>query len=462
MVGGDTETIDRDRGPAGPPRAPHLFVVLEAARPLAGGARYSLAGVADIAIGRGPAHLARRSTVGGKPTLALTLPDPSISSTHAAISRTPTGWLIEDRGSKNGIVIDGVAQRRAYLDDDAVFELGHAMFVLRTVETPAGTPDDLVEPAAGGTSGMATLLPRLAHDLAEARAIAATTRASILILGPTGSGKELCARAMHAASGRKGPFVAVNCAAIPAELMESELFGYRKGAFSGATEDRRGLVAVSSGGTLFLDEVGDLPAPAQAAILRVLQEREVRAVGSTTTESVDLRVVAATHKDLGGGGGFRDDLFARLAGHVVTLPAVAQRREDLGVLIASLLPKITGDPARVSVTVEAARALVAHDWPRNVRELEACLVRACSLAAGAAIDRAHLPDAVRDASFDDETTPYDAPLDADDQARRERLVALLEAHRGNVTEVARQMATLRQTVQKWIKRYRIDVQRYRT
>src|SRR5437588_230906 len=173
--------------------------------------------------------------------------------------------------------------------------------------------------------------------------LGARARIPVLLLGETGTGKELIARAVHDLSGRTGPFLAVNCGALPETLVESELFGYRKGAFSGAYEDRPGLVRSSDKGTLLLDEIGSLPLPAQAALLRVLQEEEVVPVGATRPLRVNLRVVAATHEDLGVLASqelFRADLLARLSGFTLDLPPVRERREDVGLFLTSLLRKL--------------------------------------------------------------------------------------------------------------------------
>jgi len=271
-----------------------------------------------------------------------------------------------------------------------------------------------------------------------------------VIGGPTGTGKERVAQQIHAFSKRSGTFVPVNCGALPAGLVESELFGHKKGAFSGAIADAPGLVAASSGGTLFLDEIGDLPPPAQAALLRVLEEHEVRAVGSTATTAVDLRVVAATHRDLDemvDEEKFREDLLARLAGFEVALPPLAERRVDLGVMLGEIIPD-------AQLAAAAVRALFAYAWPRNIRELVRAVERAAALAGGGEITASHLPDEIAAAKF---AAP--APPVAD--ARRDELVALLEKHHGNVSKVAAELGRVRQQVQRWIKRYAIDPERYR-
>ena len=228
--------------------------------------------------------------------------------------------------------------------------------------------------------------------------------------------------------------------------MVSALFGENKGVFSGAGEDRAGLVETAHNGTLFLDEIGDLPLDAQAALIRTLELGEVRRVGDTRTRRLDVRVVAATHRDLEAmarEGTFREDLLARLSGHVLALPTLATRMVDLGLLIAALLRELAPD-RELTVSTVATRALLAYSWPRNVRELRRCLERAVSLAT-TRIEPAHLPDwAAEDAD--------DTPLDANDAARRDELIRLLVEHDGNISAVSRAMGKVRPQVQRWLAR----------
>ncbi|MFN0253916.1 MAG: sigma 54-interacting transcriptional regulator, partial [Kofleriaceae bacterium] len=283
----------------------------------------------------------------------------------------------------------------------------------------------------------------------------ASSPTSLLINGPTGSGKEVAARSVHAASKRAGPFVPVNCGALPRDLVESMLFGHRRGAFSGAIDDEIGLVRSSHRGTLFLDEIGDLPLPAQAALLRVLQEREVMAVGSTRTVSVDLRVVAATHRDLAAmvaAGTFRADLLHRLAGFTVTLPSLAERPADLGLLVARILPQHALDrPMQFHPRV--ARSLLTHQWPGNIRELAQVIGAAVALAGTGLITLDHLPAPMR------EPSPSIAALESID---RDRLVALLDEHRGNVRAIARSLAKDPVQIRRWLRKHKLDAARFRS
>src|SRR5690606_25971381 len=206
------------------------------------------------------------------------------------------------------------------------------------------------------------------------------------------------ARELHRLSGRQGPFCAVNCAAIPAHLIESELFGWKRGAFSGADRDRVGLVRAAHRGTLLLDEIGDMPLDAQAKLLRVLQTKEVLPLGGTQPERVDVRFVAATHQDLARlqrEGRFRQDLYARLNEYELRLPPLRERKEDVYALVRAFLAR-HGRPD-LSPSVPFMVALLHHDWPYNVRELEAAVKRALTLAEGLTLEPELLPEAVREA-----------------------------------------------------------------
>jgi transcriptional regulator of acetoin/glycerol metabolism len=444
----DTGSDETNKADAAAPRAvPHLIRVFAAHAPEEPPQRHALLGLDEVEIGRAP--VSRRSgsrlRVGVSGTWA--------SERHARIVRALGRWQIEDLESKNGTWINGTRVTRSVLADRDVVEIGHTLFVyLRGIVWSEAEGAD-----AGAVSpldGVPTLYPELAGILGQLASIATSTT-SLVICGPTGSGKEVVARSIHVASKRSGPFVPVNCGALPRELVESMLFGHRRGAFSGAVDDEVGLVRSSHRGTLFLDEIGDLPLQAQAALLRVLQEREVMAVGSTRTVPVDLRVVAATHRDLAAmvaQGTFRADLLHRLTGFMVALPPLNERPADLGLLITRILAQVAPDRI-VDFHPRVARALFSYRWPGNIRELAQVIGAAVSLAGTGSITVDHLPAAMRSPS---------AATTAMDGIDRDRLLALLDEHRGNVRAIARALGKDPVQIRRWLRRHSLDADRFRT
>ena len=275
--------------------------------------------------------------------------------------------------------------------------------------------------------------------LDEAEQVAATD-AAVLIHGETGTGKELLAQAIHDASARRdGPFVAVNCGAIPEALLESELFGHVRGAFTGAQRDHPGLIRSAAGGTLFLDEVGDMPLALQVKLLRVLQERQVRPVGGTRALPLDVRIVAATHRDLDAArrdGSFRDDLYWRLAVVVFTLPPLRERREDIPALAQHFLAALAGKyrkPLR-GFAPDAMALLARAPWPGNVRQLFNAVEKCVALAGDADSVGAALVERAVERSGDDGVEPFD---EARRRFERDYLVQLLRLTGGNAALAAR-------------------------
>ena len=452
-----TQTHERRSGPG--KGQPYLFLTLRCDHPLEGGARFSFQGADQVSVGRGGALQVERQQ-GETSSIRISLPDGRMSSRHARLQRVLGAWMIEDAGSKNGTFVDGKRVTTSPLADGALVELGHSFFVFREAlprAEPALIEQRALKPLA---RGMATLSPAFALEL-ERVATFARSQVPVLVSGQTGTGKELIASAIHQLSGRPGPFVAVNCGAIAPNLVESELFGYRKGAFSGALEDRPGLVRSSEHGTLLLDEIGDLPLATQAALLRVLQESEVLPVGGTRPVKVDLRVVAATHRDLGALAAqdrFRRDLLARLDGARIMLPALRERREDFGLILSALMAK-TGEMARDLIfSADAARALLLHSWPLNVRELEKCLASAVLLARDGRVELEHLRETVFGVPKPVAPPQGVAPEGLREAGRRlrEQLIELLRANGGNVTAAARMMGKARTQVQRWLRRFEID------
>jgi two-component system response regulator GlrR len=298
-------------------------------------------------------------------------------------------------------------------------------------ETPA-PPDESL--------GAATIISRsrvMAELLAEARLVAAS-EASVLIRGESGTGKELLAQAIHAASPRAGrPFVAVNCGAIPESLLESELFGHEKGAFTGAVAKHRGLFQAADGGTLFLDEIGDMPPALQVKLLRVLQERQVRPVGASAAIPVDVRLLSATHRDLDAAmaeGQFREDLYYRLNVVSLQLPPLAQRREDIPLLAQHFLQRLAQKYRKPlnGFAPEALKALSTAAWPGNVRQLHNVVEQVCALATTPLIPLPLVQRALRLPGM--EVLPY---AEARRRFEHAYLVDLLKLTDGQVADAAR-------------------------
>jgi DNA-binding NtrC family response regulator len=451
-------------------------------------------------------------TMGREADNTLSIPEAAVSRHHARFERRADGhvWVV-DAPSMNGTFVNGRRVREQALVAHDVLRIGDTLFryvdkgiygygayridggVVRQARPFTHGVED---PYLIGGYQVDAVLDRIAK--------VAKTTISVVVTGESGTGKELVAREVHRLSGRKGQFQAINCAALPENLIESELFGYRRGAFSGAVSDKMGLVRAAHGGTLFLDEIGDMPLEAQAKLLRVLQEREVLPIGATVAERVDIRVVCATHRDLEANvanGTFRGDLHARLREVTVRLPPLRERREDLYPLVLHFLGKVGLTPAAVSFPFMFA---VAHyDWPYNVRELESALRVAVTLSGGEPLDVQHLPDAARGAlenlgggapngtsvapartTLRDQQDGLGALVAStgtaavsesradsragDGHERRSdkpsaaELVALLELHRGNIAAVGASLGKHRMQVHRWLRAYNIDINDFRT
>ena len=289
----------------------------------------------------------------------------------------------------------------------------------------------------GWLDGMVFRSRCMAELMEEARVVAATD-ASVLIRGESGSGKEVLARAIHRASPRsKAPFVAINCGAIPEQLLESELFGHVRGAFTGATSEHGGLFKAADGGTLFLDEIGDMPLALQVKLLRVLQDQAVRPVGATRADPVDVRVLSATHRDLEvamAEGQFREDLYYRLDVVTLTLPRLDDRREDIPLLANHFMQQLVAKYAKgiTGIAPEALEALSTATWPGNVRQLYNVIEQCCALATTSLISLPLVQRALRIPSM--EALTY---AEAKQRFERNYLVQLLKLTDGNVADAAR-------------------------
>ncbi len=461
---GQTWTNRSGSAPADVPLPrPHLFLVLECERPSAAGARWDLTDVDEVIVARAAQRTFERRAVSGARQLVIGVPDKWLSSLHARLLGGADGWTLQDAGSTNGSAINGNPVTRALLHDGDVVELGHTLFVFRAaIPTPSGTARDLVLTSSDDDAAFRTTHPMLEREYETLRRLARSD-VSVILFGETGTGKELLARALHALSGREGRFVAVNCGALPVDLVETQLFGHMRGAFTGAIRDEPGMVRTAHGGTLLLDEVDELAPGAQVALLRFLQEKQVLPVGSARAVQVDVRVIAATQaalSDLAERGAFRPDLLARLDGFAYTLRPLRDRREDLGTCLASILQKQQSTQSITRVSVAAARALLGYDWPRNIRELEQCLMRCASLAEGGELRSRDLPPAIAAPRSPFAAAPKQQ-WSAEDAALRIQLIELLQVHRGNVTDVARAVGKARMQVHRWLRKFGIDPEKYR-
>jgi transcriptional regulator with PAS, ATPase and Fis domain len=291
----------------------------------------------------------------------------------------------------------------------------------------------------------------------------------VLIEGESGTGKELIARAIHSNSPRRDkPFIPVNCGALPDNLLESEMFGYEKGAFTGATGAKAGLFEAANGGTLFLDEIGDLGASLQVKLLRVMQEQEVRRVGGTQSVKVDVRMIAATNRDLAQlvkEGKFRDDLYYRLNVVRITLPSLSQRREDITMLAHHFLHKYAGISSYQvkGFLPETLGLLKSYHWPGNVRELENAIERAVSLSHGPLLLPEDLPEAVRaNAQTVEPLSGAIAPADSEalltlDEVEKRHLARVLKETKGNKVKAAKILGIDRRTLYRMAERFGMDL-----
>jgi len=320
---------------------------------------------------------------------------------------------------------------------------------LEALRSAVGEAPDLPEVVAES--------PAMRAVLSEAARVA-PRRTTVLITGESGTGKEVVARAIHALSDRaEAPFVAVNCAALPETLLESELFGHEAGAFTGAAQRHIGRFEQASSGTLFLDEIGDLPMPVQVKLLRALQERTIERVGSNASIAVDVRLIAATHRDLAAAireGGFREDLYYRLNVVALHLPPLRHRRPDIPTLVDHLLERINrdNDTAITGVSREALEAFLRYPWPGNVRELGNVLERAVVLTRGQVIHLDDLPSTIR--------APSEKPPAGDGSladSERAAIVAALAAARGNRSVAADRLGIHRNTLRRKIRELDITV-----
>jgi transcriptional regulator with PAS, ATPase and Fis domain len=386
----------------------------------------------------------------------LVLSDRMVSSQHLAIGRAPeeAAYELTDLSSSNGTVVDGEAvESSVRLRDGSLIFAGSHVLVFRMVSTAeiAAIQGELGRPLGP----VPTVNPAFAQVCRKLRVLAESGE-EVLLTGETGVGKEVYARSIHKASGRTGRFVAVNCAAIPRELVESELFGYARGAHSQAAMAKPGIIEEADGGTLFLDEIGEMAPALQTKLLRFTQDRLLVPVGGVHSRRIEARIIAATSRTAPAteSGGLRADLAQRLGAEPIRIPPLRERIEDLGAIAAFLL----GERAK-PFELAAFQALCLHTWPGNVRELEKALASAEARARGSeSVDFEHLPAAIasaaRSRSAPGRRKARPPPNAAD-------LEALMRRFRGNMMRVARELDRKPALVYRWAKRFGLDVGDFR-
>jgi transcriptional regulator with GAF, ATPase, and Fis domain len=383
--------------------------------------------------------LGERLRIGKAPDNDLVLADDTVSRHHCELLRAPEGILVRDLGSTNGTRVQGARVTEAVVAPGTVLKVGQVEIVLRPAgRTTEVLPSDRAQ--FGGALGQSLAMRTIFGVLERI----APTDATVLLEGETGTGKDVLARAIWAESARaQGPFVVVDCGAVSYSLIESELFGHERGAFTGAVASRQGAFELADGGTVFLDEIGELPMDVQPKLLRVLEMREFRRVGGNRMLKADVRVIAATKRNLMRevqAGKFREDLYFRLAVVPVTVPPLRARREDIPMLVEHILRGGGG----LAVGDETMQTLLAHDWPGNVRELRNVLERAVYLARATGqgeLSFVSLPTSATappdvfqfepGRSYRETRAKYDAEFE------RRYVKWLLSRHAGNVSAAAR-------------------------
>jgi DNA-binding NtrC family response regulator len=414
------------------------------------GGTVSVAGGAEVVVSLDPV------TIGREPSSTIALDDPEVSAAHCELRAGQHGVLLRDLGSKNGTFVGVARVDEVSLTGPCTIRVGQTNLTFAPASDKSRVDvgfDESFGPLVGSSPKMRRLYQAL-------RAVA-PTELSVLVLGETGTGKELVAQALHESSARKnGPFVVVDCGSLPGSLAESLLFGHEKGAFTGAIARRGGAFAEANGGTLFLDELGELPEDVQPKLLRAAAERTVKRVGAASYEPIDVRVIAATRRDLRremNAGRFRSDLFFRLAQVRVELPALRERREDIPAIVRRICDRLKKPEAAGAIVAEVERRFGHYDWPGNVRELvNVASVLAALGAVPEAVDLI-LPLEGRGAEPATDAAPPATQFSEAKRAavlafERQYFVELQKAASGNVSEMARRSGMERHHVRAFLKK----------
>jgi two-component system, NtrC family, nitrogen regulation response regulator GlnG len=394
---------------------------------------------------------------GSSPNCDLVLSDKTVSRRHLMAVRESDEVILRDQGSTNGTFIQGSRFKEITIGYGAEVKLGRTLLKYlpeEEVVEPEVADSDYFGSLVGRNTKMRRLF-KLLEDVAQ-------NNATVLIEGETGTGKELIAEEIHNHSPREGgPFIVFDCGAVPRELIESSLFGHVKGSFTGAITDRKGAFAEAHGGTIFLDEIGELPLELQPTLLRALDKKAVRRVGSNTYEKVDVRIVAATNRDLRAevaAKTFREDLYYRLAVIRVNLPPLRERGDDIKILVDHFIRSFSPPGRQLAITPEDMSRLQRHSWPGNVRELRNVIERACVLSKG---DSLNLDDAFVEQAAPALGIRTDLPFkEAKGQLvelfEREYIVDLMRRHKMNLSAAAREAQIDRKHLRELIRKYGLD------
>jgi DNA-binding NtrC family response regulator len=392
--------------------------------------------------------------VGREAGAGLVLDDPEVSAVHCELRATNEGVLLRDLGSTNGTFVGALRVHESTITTRAEILVGQTRLV---VEPEAKRRVDVGYSDRFGT--LVGAAPRMRRVFSVLEKVAPTAL-SVLILGETGTGKEGVAKAIHEASPRKDhPFVIVDCGAIPESLAESILFGHEKGSFTGAIDRRKGALAEADGGTLFLDELGELPLDLQPKLLRALSEKQVKRVGGASFEPIDVRVLAATRRDLGAemnAGRFRSDLFFRIAQVRVELPPLRERASDLPLLVEDICRRVGRSEHAETVLRWVEQRMSTHDWPGNVRELVNVASVAATLADTLTREPARAALAEPAANAAPQSGFSEAKRHAIGVFEREYFTSLARRAKGNVSEMARQSGMERHHVRAYLRKYGIE------
>lgn len=382
-------------------------------------------------------------TIGRDGCNTVSINDPFVSARHIRIEKRKRGYLLRDMQSRNGTFVNGMPVVEIYLSNNDTLMVGESLFIFSKLNRK-------FDPMKSGNEDWNLQLQRLP--------VIANTNYTVLIIGPSGSGKEVVSRWIHEQSPRRNkPYVAINCSALSESLIESELFGHMKGAFTGSTENRKGAFEAARGGTLFLDEIGDLPLSLQPKLLRALENKEIRPVGRDLTVKTDVRIIVATHKNLKREmmrKKFREDLYHRLNICRVTPPPLIHRMEDFETLLYQFAKE-----QRVGFTYRAIEKLKNYSWPGNIRELKNVVVRAAAYFPGRRIEKEDLEQLMdKDVGENEDLTNMieSGELPPIKEIERNLIVAQMKKHFGNQKKAAQELKMPKSTLYDKLKFYKIN------